>query len=219
MTAIDRLRALTALCTLALALCAQATHSANRPQTGLAHAAQEKLAAMSVPFVPNAGQWDARAAFAARTLAGTLFVTTEGKLVYSLPPAAAPAETSNGRAWALTETFVSAAGHALHATPGGDRPGASQVSYFTGGDAKRHRAGIGTYERVDLGQVFEGVSVQLRATGANVEKIFTVAPRQDPRQIHVRLEGATRLEVGGQGELIAHTGNGPVTYTAPIAFQ
>ncbi|MBP6530496.1 MAG: hypothetical protein KA260_10270, partial [Burkholderiales bacterium] len=26
--------------------------------------AQDKLAAMSVPFVPNAGQWDKRAAFA-----------------------------------------------------------------------------------------------------------------------------------------------------------
>ncbi|MBP8297760.1 MAG: hypothetical protein KAX84_16730, partial [Burkholderiales bacterium] len=189
------------------------------PSPAPARAMQEKLATMSVPFVPNAGQWDARAAFAASTLAGTLFVTNEGKLVYSLPATAAPGDTSNGRAWALTETFVSAAGHALHATPGGDRPGMAKVSYFTGGDAKRHRAGIGTYERVDLGQVFEGVNVQLRATGTNVEKIFTVAPRHDPRQIHVRLEGATRLEVGDHGELIAHTGNGPVTYTAPIAFQ
>src|SRR6478672_3132295 len=44
-----------------------------------------KLASASVPFVPNNGQWDSRAAFAAQTFAGTLFVTTEGKLVYSLP--------------------------------------------------------------------------------------------------------------------------------------
>lgn len=40
---------------------------------------------MQVPFVPNGGQWDKQAAFAAHTFAGTLFVTTEGKLVYSLP--------------------------------------------------------------------------------------------------------------------------------------
>lgn len=45
----------------------------------------KKIAALSVPFVPNAGQWDARAAFAAQTFAGTLFVTKQGELVYSLP--------------------------------------------------------------------------------------------------------------------------------------
>jgi hypothetical protein len=48
-------------------------------------AAQQKLSAMSIPFVPNGGQWDARAAFAAQTFAGTVFVTKQGELVYSLP--------------------------------------------------------------------------------------------------------------------------------------
>ena len=45
-----------------------------------------KASLSAVPFVANAGQWDARAAFAAPTFAGTLFVTTDGQLVYSLPP-------------------------------------------------------------------------------------------------------------------------------------
>ena len=46
----------------------------NRP-TDLAQV-RESLAALPVQFVPNAGQWDSRAAFAAHTFAGTLFVTT-----------------------------------------------------------------------------------------------------------------------------------------------
>ena len=45
----------------------------------------QKLNRASVPFVVNAGQWDKRAAFAAQTFAGTVFVTTDGALVYSLP--------------------------------------------------------------------------------------------------------------------------------------
>jgi hypothetical protein len=186
--------------------------------------AQVALQTIGVPFVPNAGQWDREAAFAAKTLGGTLFVTTQGRLVYSLPPRRAPAggaqaDASAGTSWSLVESFVSATGEALRARPSGHRPVAARVSYFTGGDASRHRAGLGAYERVNLGDVFEGVNVQLRATGSNVEKIFTVAPFEDPGNIHVRLAGATRLELGGRGELIAHTGNGPVTYTAPIAFQ
>ncbi len=63
----------------------------------------------------------------------------------------------------------------------------------------------------------------MRATGNNIETIFTVAPKQDPKQdpkqIQVKLSDATKLEVNDQGELIAHTDNGPVAYTAPIAYQ
>ncbi len=45
----------------------------------------QRLSRATVPFVANAGQWDARAAFAAQTFAGTVFVTKQGELVYSLP--------------------------------------------------------------------------------------------------------------------------------------
>ena len=55
-------RAVFALSTFVLATTATASQS---PALTLA-TAQQKLAAMTVPFVPNAGQWDARAAFGAK---------------------------------------------------------------------------------------------------------------------------------------------------------
>ncbi|MBK9605712.1 MAG: hypothetical protein IPO58_04530 [Betaproteobacteria bacterium] len=45
------------------------------------------------------------------------------------------------------------------------------------------------------------------------------SPRPGPGRIRLRVGGATRLELGVGGELIAHTGNGPLAYTAPVAFQ
>lgn len=202
--------------------------------------------------------------------AGTLFVTTEGKLIYSLPGSSEPLarirERRRGEGGAiggatdirlvatnhlhpdsgaivgqstlapagegtrpaagkvatpltLTESFVTREGKALPATPQGYRPAVSTVSYFIGGDTSKHQSNVNTYERVNLGNVFPGINVQLRATGSNVEKIFTVAPHQDPKQIQVKVDGANKLEIGAKGELIAHTEHGPVTYTAPIAFQ
>src|SRR5438105_2197629 len=49
---------------------------------------QRRLASLAVPFVPNAGQWDSRAAFAAHLSAGVLFVTRDGQLVYRFQGAA-----------------------------------------------------------------------------------------------------------------------------------
>ncbi len=103
--------------------------------------------------------------------------------------------------------------------PTGAHPQIGKASYSIGIDESKHRDGLPSYERMNLGDVYPGINVQLRATGANVEKIFTVAPRYDPTMIQVRLDGAQQLELGPHGELIAHTGNGPVTYTPPIAFQ
>ncbi|MBK8741248.1 MAG: hypothetical protein IPM02_17775 [Betaproteobacteria bacterium] len=193
------------------------------------------LSQLSVPFVPNAGQWDREAAFAAHTFAGTLFVTTEGILVYRLngkPIAGAEAtsppgtrDRSSERAaarqpgWVLTETLVDASHNSLPATPSGSMPQKGKVSYAIGNDERRHRDGIASFERVNLGDVYPGINVQLRATGSNIEKIFTVAPRRDPGRIRMQVGGAQRLELGPRGELIAQTGNGPVTYTAPIAYQ
>ena len=81
----------------ALALLLTSTAWAVPAPTELA-TVRDAISKMSVPFVPNAGQWDTQAAFAAQTFAGTLFITTEGKLVYSLSgkPVLA-ADTASGR--------------------------------------------------------------------------------------------------------------------------
>jgi hypothetical protein len=232
---------------IALVACAETSAHANAPHP----ATLKRIASLSVPFVPNAGQWDARAAFAAHTFAGTLFVTTAGELVYSLPgkPIADDANPTGAslpqykrfgveaarthkaqprqrtRGWALSETLVDGNGqprsmaNSTLKAPAGFRPVQASVSYFIGNDETRHTSDLNTYERVNLGDMYPGINVQLRATGNNVEKIFTVAPQQDPTQINIKIAGAQKLELGDQGELIAHTGNGPVTFTAPIAFQ
>ena len=198
----------------------------------------QKMSRATVPFVVNAGQWDKRAAFAAQTFAGTVFVTTDGALVYSLPGKPIADETASndaalpphlkhkpassekrGPGWSLSERFVDGNQKVLPAEAHGYRPQTAQVSYFIGPDETKHQRSVSTYERINLGDIYPGINVQVRATGNNIEKIFTVAPQHNPNLIQIKLSGATQLEVNAQGELIAHTDNGPIAYTAPIAFQ
>ncbi len=70
------------------------------------------------------------------------------------------------------------------------------MSFGIGNDTSKHADNLLTYERVNLGDMYPGINVQFRATGNNVEKIFTVAPKHDPQQIQIKLAGAEKLEIG-----------------------
>jgi hypothetical protein len=178
--------------------------------------ARANLAGTRLPFIENQGQVDQHVSYYAPTFAGTVFVTSRGELVYSLPArttSGAP-RASAGPGWSLTETFVG----------GRPRPSAHErseaaVAYFRGQDEARWRTQAPTYEEVTLGQVWKGVSVAVRASGRNVEKVFTVAPGASVSRIRVGVRGAGALSVNADGALVARTGLGDVTFTPPVAYQ
>ena len=71
-----------------------------------------RLAAIAVPFVANDGQVDDRVAFYARTFAGNVFVTSDGRLVYAFAKGhpqrlETPASTTSPTiGWTLAESFA-----------------------------------------------------------------------------------------------------------------
>lgn len=182
------------------------------------------LAEIRVPFIANQGQVDARVAYYAPTFAGTLFVTRQGELVYNLPGRTAElteASRTERRArrgpepgWSLAETL-----HGGMPRPVGQERSGTGVSYFHGNDPAGWRAQVPTWEQVSLGEVWPGVTVSLRARGRSIEKVFTVAPGASVDRIRIRIGGAAALSVDSTGSLVARTAFGPVTFTAPIAYQ
>ena len=178
--------------------------------------ARANLDGLSLPFMANQGQVDARVAFYAPTFAGTLFVTRRGDLVYSLPAphSGAPRAHSSRPGWTLTETLR---GGRMH--PVGHESGATRVSHFLGQDPTRWRPNLPTYDQLGLGEPWPGVTVSLRARGRSVEKVFIVRPGGSVARIRVRVGGAGKLALDSAGALVAHTDLGPVTFTAPLAYQ
>ena len=199
---------------------------------------QEKMAAMAVPFEANQGQFAPEVAFAARTFAGTLFVTKDGRIVHALagkPERKKEAQkrdeatvightpddrgsktpTPRGPGWALVESLQGAG----ELAPVGSQPSATRVSRFAGGTAPNQTSRVSTFDRVRLGEAWPGVSVELAARGSNVEKLFTIAPDADAKAIRLRVAGANSLRLSKDGSLIAATDNGTVAFTPPVAFQ
>ena len=163
----------------------------------------ERFGRLQVPFVENRGQLPGRVAFSASAFFGGVAVGRDGRLVYSLATGAG-----------LTETLVAA-----RPRPTAGLRARGGVSYLLGKDPRRWQSDLPTYDEVQLGQAWPGVSVVLRAHARNVEKIFTVLPGGRVGQIRLRVDGAGPLAIGTDGALVAGAGNGQVRFTAPIAYQ
>jgi uncharacterized repeat protein (TIGR01451 family) len=179
--------------------------------------ARGRLPGVNAPFVANQGQVDERVAYYARTPAGTLFVTHQGQVVHALSAPridprrdARPAPGAAG--WSLTETPLGG-----RPRPAGRDRSRTHVSSFLGGDPARWSSSLPAWEQVSLGEVWPGVGVTLQAHSG--EKVFTVSPGGEVSRIRMRVDGARSLEVNADGALVADTGLGPVTFTAPIAYQ
>ena len=196
-----------------------AAAAATTTGAALPAASVRNVASLAIPFVANAGEIDDRVAFYARTFAGTVFVTREGKLVYSLPAArasasaAAPADGARPTGWTLAESFPSAASSRM---PTGGSRSTALVSRFKPGV----RSGdVPTFDDVVLGEVAPGIDARVRATGNNIEKLFVVAPGADASKLRARIDGADGIDIAADGSLNVRTGLGTVQFTSPVAWQ
>ena len=190
----------------------------------------EAVGKTSLQWVPNGGQWDAKAAYRAQSFAGSVWVTHDGALVHQFngPKVDSPNDESapgrDGKArlnaverkagWVLTERFV---GGTVKSIKGRDQQAAT-ANYFLA-DALTSATDLPSFGELALGEVYPGVSVALKATQANVEKLYTVAAAQSPSIIRMQIDGAKALSVQPDGSLQAATDNGPIQFTPPVAFQ
>ena len=161
-----------------------------------------KMAGLPIPFVEQPGQ---HIQFTARTLGGSATVTPDGQIRYALTG-------KGGKNYSLTETPVGA----LHA-PGIKGQGLlkARATVFHG---KHSRKTLRLFERVSLGDITRGIGLSLRAYGSNVEKLYTVRPGADPATIRMKITGGM-LSVNEKDELVVMTAQGPVSFTAPVAYQ
>jgi hypothetical protein len=165
---------------------------------------------MEIGFVPNVGQFDPSVSFAARTSAGSVFVTKNGQIVY---PLRATRHSDRGTA-SVREAFVGG-----RARPRGGRRSATRVSYFVGRDPSKWRTGVPTYRDLDLGEVYPGIRIRLVARSEGVEKVMTVAPGASLDAVQICVDGARRLRRRAEGTLAVAFEGGSAELSAPIAYQ
>ena len=103
--------------------------------------------------------------------------------------------------------------------PTGTESSAIRVSQFKGSNPTAWRQRLASYGRVDLGEVYPGIRVALRASGGNMEKLFYLAPGARVEEIRIAVDGVQGLALDEKSQLLLKTGLGDIAFTAPLAYQ
>jgi hypothetical protein len=188
-----------------------AEHSA-----GVVTAEQEKhlatrINALQVPFIANdeRGSKDGVKYFA-KTLTGSVLVKDQG-IMYQIKRSSKTGPSTV----AIKESWIKA----KHTEASGLKPSKARFNFFKGSDPKKWQRNVAAFDEVGFGQVYEGVSLSLKAYNNNVEKLFSVAGGADPRRIAIRVDGVSDLHINRAGELELLSRDGTLRMTAPVAYQ
>jgi hypothetical protein len=192
---------------------------------------------LPLSFQANRGQTDPRVDFIARGSGYSLFLSAS-EAVLSLSPAA----TKNPPALVKHAARLAAAVHAQErsSTDSTRKPAVvrmtlvdanpnakvaatealpGRVNYLLGNDPARWRTGIPTYAKAAYEDVYRGIDVVYYGNQGQLEYDFIIRPGSSPDAISQRFDGADRMELDDQGDLLLHTAGGTLRQGRPHVYQ
>jgi hypothetical protein len=171
----------------------------------------ESYGRIPLSFEANQGQTAGEVNFLSRGNGFNLFLTpTEAVLALSKPAA-------EGRANDLLRMKV------VGANPDAQGRGmeelAAKSNYFIGKDSKKWRVNVSNYGKVKYEAVYPGVDAIYYGNQRRLEYDFVVAPGADASRIRLAFEGAEKIEIDKEGNLILSTKGGQLLQHRPIIYQ
>jgi hypothetical protein len=173
------------------------------------------LGELPVRFEPNVGQTNGRTRFLARIGGCTAFLTSDEAVLALLAPATCPDEGMVRGSVVRMRLEGTSPGARVEGEE--DLPGKS--NYFIGSDPSRWRTDVPGYARVRCRDVYPGVDLVYYGNRGKLEYDLVVEPGADPRRIAVRFEGAERIDVSSEGDLLIRTPAGSLRQAAPACYQ
>ncbi|HWQ32935.1 MAG TPA: carbohydrate binding domain-containing protein [Blastocatellia bacterium] len=101
----------------------------------------------------------------------------------------------------------------------GATPLAGRVNYFIGSDERQWTRNVPTYARVKYEAVWPGIDLVWYGNEQQLEYDFIVAPGADARAIRLQFDGARKMRLDGNGDLVLTTAAGEVRHHQPLIYQ
>ena len=101
----------------------------------------------------------------------------------------------------------------------GDSELSGKINYFTGDNPAQWRAGVPVFSKVRVAEIYPGVNLVYYGNQKRLEYDFNIAPDANPDSIAIRFDGADKISVNAQGELVLKVGGGEIRQPAPVVYQ
>jgi uncharacterized protein (TIGR03437 family) len=95
----------------------------------------------------------------------------------------------------------------------------ARTNYFIGADSQRWRTNIANYARVKYRDVYPGVDLVYYGDQRSLEYDLIVAPGANPESVKLAFDGAEKLEIDGQGDLVLRLPGGELRQRKPVIYQ
>ncbi|HEX8119032.1 MAG TPA: SBBP repeat-containing protein, partial [Pyrinomonadaceae bacterium] len=178
--------------------------------SGRREASGENYGRVALGFEANRGQTENSVDFIARGAGYALFLkSSEAVFVLKNQKAASQPKV-------LRMKLV---GSDASATAVGADELEGKTNYLVGDDPSQWRTGVPTYGRVRYAGVYEGVDLVYYGNQRQLEYDFRVAPGADPRALGLKFEGADKVELDANGDLLLKLGEEVVRQPKPFAYQ
>jgi Beta-propeller repeat len=162
---------------------------------------------MPLTFEINEGQSDPQVKALARGARYGLFLTST-ESVFVLAP---------GKSGVVVRVRTVGANPAARVS-GMDRLD-STSNYFVGSDKSKWRQNVSNYARVKYESIYPGIDLVYYGNQQQLEYDYVVAPGADPKSIRLAVEGARKLRVDGNGDLLLETAGGSMRHHKPVIYQ
>jgi len=187
----------------------------------------EAYGKLPMSFEPNRGQTDGRVKFLSRGSGYTLLLTpTEAMLaLWNEKPKEErfPSSRKNPQTANRNQESSMLRMKLIGANPRPKVEGLNQLqgktNYLIGNDRAKWHTNIPTFAQVQYAGVYPGIDVVYYGQQRQLEYDFRLAPGADPDKIRIAFEGAYKLKIDAEGNLVLKTSGGEIIQHSPVIYQ
>jgi hypothetical protein len=161
-----------------------------------------------IAFEPNRGQTNSEVKYLARGSGYALFLTPREAVLAM--------RHANAKDSALRIRWV-AADPAATLQP--EQELAGRVNYLRGNNSAKWITDVPTFEKVRLARVYDGIDLVVYGSNRNFEYDFVVTPHANAKQIRLGFEGAHKVSLDNNGDLILQVGDDELRQHKPVVYQ
>ncbi len=187
----------------------------------------EAYGKVPLSFEANRGQTDEQVKFLARGSRSTLFLTSsEAVLVFATREQPAQGRLHRARLRRAEDGQVTQTVLRMNLVGASPKPRLvgmeelpGKANYFIGNDPGKWRTNVPTFAKVHYENLYPGIDLIYYGNQGQLEYDLVVRPGADPKEITLGFQGAEKLKLDNQGDLLLHTATGTIRQRKPFIYQ